>query len=50
MAEKKNPADEAGAAQLQATADEASEKGFYGTTPETKPNEEFTLRGVTSQK
>lgn len=44
-------ADDAGQSQVQATFDEANAKGYFGTRPEgTKPDEEFTLDGVTKSK
>lgn len=43
-----NPADEAGAAEVQAKVDEANEKGYYGEVPDDTPNENYTLKGVTS--
>lgn len=36
---------EVGADQVQAAFDEAAEKGYFGETPETKPNEAFTVKG-----
>lgn len=52
MSEKKregaNPADEAGAAEVQEKFDEANEKGYFGEVPDETPNENYTLKGVTS--
>ena len=45
MAEKKNPADEVGADQVQSAFDEAAEKGYFGETPDDEPRENFTLKG-----
>ena len=47
---EKNPADEVGAGQVQAAFDEANEKGYFGETPDDTPNENYTLKGVTSGK
>lgn len=41
--------DDAGQAEVQAKFDEANEKGYFGTTPDETPNEDYTLKGVTSQ-
>jgi hypothetical protein len=52
MAEKtpaKRSAD-AGQAEVQAKFDEAAEKGHFGETPDETPNENYTLKGVTSGK
>ncbi len=49
MAEKKTATD-AGQAEVQANVDEAEEKGYYGTTPDDTPFENYTLQGVTSGK
>lgn len=43
-----NPADEVGADEVQARFDEANEKGFFGNVPDETPNENYTLKGVTS--
>lgn len=53
MAEKKSSATDstdAGQAEVQAKFDEANEKGYFGTTPDETPNENYTLQGVTSGK
>ena len=47
---KKKSADDAGQAEVQAKFDEANEKGYFGTTPDETPNENYTLQGVTSGK
>lgn len=49
MAESKTKND-AGQAEVQSTVDEAAEKGYFGTTPDPTPNENYTLAGVTSGK
>lgn len=43
-------ADDAGEAEVQATFDEANEKGYFGEVPDKTPNENYTLKGVTSGK
>jgi hypothetical protein len=43
-------ADDAGQAEVQAKFDEANEKGYFGHTPDETPNENYTLKGVTSDK
>lgn len=48
--QKKKDADDAGQAEVQAKFDEAEEKGYFGTTPDDTPNENYTLKGVTSGK
>lgn len=48
--QKKKDADDAGQAEVQAAFDEAEEKGYFGTTPDDTPNENYTLQGVTSGK
>ncbi len=48
--EKKNPADEVGAAEVQAKSDEASAQGYFGETVDKTPRENYTLGGVTSGK
>ena len=54
MAEKKTAeqkaADEVGADQVQATFDEAEEKGYFGETPDETPRENYTLEGVSQGK
>jgi hypothetical protein len=47
--EKKTTAD-AGQAEVQAKFDEANEKGYFGTSPDKTPPENYTLAGVTSGK
>lgn len=44
--EKASASTDVGQTELQKVADEAAEKGYIGTTPETTPNEEFTVAGV----
>lgn len=41
---------DAGEAEVQAKMDEAEDKGYFGTTPDDTPNENYTLKGVTSGK
>lgn len=41
---------DAGEAEVQAKMDEAEDKGYFGTTPDDTPNENYTLQGVTSGK
>lgn len=41
---------DAGQAEVQAKFDEAEEKGYFGYTPDETPNENYTLKGVTSGK
>jgi hypothetical protein len=43
-----SPADEVGADEVQARFDEANEQGYFGHTPDETPNENYTLKGVTS--
>lgn len=45
-----NPADALGADEVQAKFDEAAEKGYFGSVPDETPNENYTLKGVTSGK
>jgi hypothetical protein len=45
-----NPADALGADEVQAKFDEAAEKGYFGSMPDETPNENYTLKGVTSDK
>lgn len=49
MTEKKTPAssptDDAGQAEVQSAFDEANEKGYFGTVPDERPNEDYTLQG-----
>lgn len=42
--------EDAGQAEVQAKFDEANDKGYFGTTPDETPNENYTLSGVTSGK
>ena len=35
---------------VHAAFDEAQEKGYFGVTPDPTPNENYTLKGVTSGK
>lgn len=46
----KDNAKDLGAAEVQAKFDEAAEKGYFGHTPDDTPNENYTLKGVTSDK
>lgn len=50
MAKSQNPADEVGAAEVQSAFDEATEKGYFGHSPDETPRENYTLKGVTSGK
>jgi hypothetical protein len=50
MAEKKSSSTDSGEAQVQAAFDEANEKGYFGEVPDETPNENYTLKGVTSGK
>jgi hypothetical protein len=45
-----NPADAVGADEVRAKFDEAAEKGYFGEVPDETPNENYTLKGVTSGK
>jgi hypothetical protein len=47
---KSEKADDAGQAEVQAKFDEAEEKGYFGSVPDETPNENYTLKGVTSGK
>ncbi len=49
MAEKKTSSD-SGAAEVQATFDEAAEQGYFGESPDKTPPENYTLRGVGAGK
>jgi hypothetical protein len=46
----KNAADEVGADEVQAKFDEANKQGFFGSTPDETPRENYTLQGVASGK
>ena len=46
----KNSTNDSGEAEVQAKFDEANEKGYFGTLADETPNENYTLRGVTSGK
>lgn len=48
MATKKS--DDAGQDEVQAKFDEASDKGYFGESPDDTPRENYTLKGVTSGK
>lgn len=48
-AASKAPGD-SGAAEIQARFDKANAKGYFGETPDETPNENYTLKGVTSGK
>lgn len=39
-----------GQAEVQKRFDEANAKGYFGHTPDETPNENYTLKGVTSDK
>ncbi len=41
---------DAGEAEVQATFDEAEEKGYFGIVPDETPNENYTLTGVAANK
>ena len=41
---------DAGQAEVQAKFDEAEKKGYFGEVPDETPNENYTLKGVTSGK
>jgi hypothetical protein len=41
---------DAGQAEVQAKFDEAEEQGYFGTDPDSTPNDNYTLSGVTSGK
>lgn len=43
-------ADDLGAAEVQAKVDDANERGYFGSTPDETPRENYTLAGVTSGK
>lgn len=43
-------ADDLGQDEVQKRFDEANEKGYFGHTPDDTPNENYTLKGVTSDK
>lgn len=43
-------ADDLGAAEVQKKFDKANEQGYFGSTPDETPNENYTLAGVTSGK
>jgi hypothetical protein len=46
----KDNAKDLGLAEVQAKFDEAAEKGYFGEVPDSTPNENYTLKGVTSGK
>lgn len=46
----KPASDDLGQAEVQAKFDEANSKGYWGETPDDTPNENYTLKGVTSGK
>lgn len=52
MPDKKSSStsEDAGQAEVQAKFDEANEKGYFGEVPDETPNENYTLKGVTSGK
>lgn len=41
---------DAGQAEVQKNFDEAAEKGYFGTTPDETPNENYTLGGQAAGK
>ena len=47
---KAKPGGDAGQAEVQAKFDEAAKKGYFGHAPDDTPNENYTLKGVTSGK
>ncbi len=47
---KTNDSDDAGQAEVQATFDEAAEKGYFGESPDKTPRENYTLAGVNADK
>lgn len=38
--------EDAGANEVQQAFDEANEKGYFGSTPDETPNEDYTVQGV----
>lgn len=50
MVEKKSVPADAGQAEVQAVVDEAEKKGYFGTSPDDTPRENYTVAGVTSGK
>jgi len=49
-AEKASAKQDSGEDQVQAAFDEANEKGYFGTSPDKTPRENYTVAGVTSGK
>lgn len=50
-ASRKNAAaEDAGQAEVQAKFDEAEAKGYFGNSPDSTPNENYTLAGVNAGK
>lgn len=47
---KTSTSTDSGEAEVQSTFDEANEKGYFGTTPDPTPNENYTLQGVVAGK
>ncbi len=45
-----NKSTDSGEAEVQATFDEASEKGYFGELADDNPNENYTLKGVAAGK
>lgn len=41
-----NKAGDSGEKEVQAAADEATQKGYYGEATDERPNEDYTLQGV----
>jgi hypothetical protein len=50
MATTRKNSDDAGEAEVQAAFDEANDKGYFGTTPDETPNENYTVKGVGAGK
>lgn len=46
----KTDAKDLGQAEVQAIFDEAADKGYFGEVPDSTPNENYTLKGVTAGK
>lgn len=42
--------EDAGQDEIQAKFDKANEQGYFGTSPDDTPRENYTLKGVTSDK
>ena len=50
MASKKEQNQDLGQGEVQAKMDEINEAGFFGTETDPTPNENYTVKGVTSGK